>query len=594
MKSAFILWRKSIFTRLIATFLLIISPIYLVAFFIYNWGINSVKDELKSTMMSQVGFYASNLDTEIQRVNALLFNTLYDSNLTDLSNLITKLSDYDVYRSVNNLQQRLLVLQNSNLYVKNVTAYIPSADMTVSSNTGIGPLNPEELRFFNGARTDAKSQLLFYQDDIYLRALLPLDINYRLEKKMHLLTVTLSIDRIRAALGQLETRQGSGAALLLPDDRLIAPGKMKGDFAARLKAELDSRLERGDSSGSILLKDEGNSYFAVYVRSAYLNTTMVQYVPQEALTEKADRFKTIFVLFSCAAVLIVVLYMLSSFKFIQQPMLKLIRVLRQMEKGNLNVEVTHARNDEFGFLFQRINGMMRNLNQLIDQVYKQQILTQRAELKQLQSQINPHFLYNTYFVLYNMAMTDDFDNVKLFTHQLGSYFQYITRNAAEDVPLHVECDHARTYCDIQSLRFYNRIVVDFGDIPPGYRDKLVPRLILQPVIENAFEHGLSDKKDSGLLTIRFEEEYEGFAITVEDNGPALSDDRVRELNEMLLLESSDAAEMTAIVNIHRRLRLKFGGGSGIVFRHGGNGGLKASIIVRDKEAGTDEEIADRG
>jgi two-component system sensor histidine kinase YesM len=592
MKSAFILWRKSIFTRLIVTFLLIISPIYLVAFLIYNWGINSVKEELEGTMKSQVHFYASNLDTEIQRVNALLYNSLYDSNLTDLSNLITKMSDYDVYRSVNNLQQRLLVLQNSNIYVKNVTAHIPSADMIVSSNAGIGLLEPEALRFFNSARTGSKSQLLFYRDEIYLRALLPLDVNYRLDKKVHLLTVTLSTERIRAALEQLETREGSGAALLLPDDRLIARGATESEFATRLKATVGTRLEQSDS-GSIMFNYEDNGYFAVYVRSAYLNTALVQYVPIEALTEKADRFKTLFVLFSIAAVLIVVLYMLSAFKFIQQPMLKLIRVLRQMEKGNLNVEITHRRTDEFGFLFQRFNGMMRNLNQLIDQVYKQQILTQQAELKQLQSQINPHFLYNTYFVLYNMAMSEDHDNVKLFTRQLGSYFKFITRNAAEDVPLHIESDHARTYCDIQSLRFYNRISVDYGDIPQSSRDKLVPRLILQPVIENAFEHGLSDMKGGGHLAIRFVEEDNGFKITVEDNGPNVSEKKVRELNEMLVLGSVDATEMTAIVNIHRRLRLKFGEESGLRFRLGDNGGLKVSIIVREKEAGRDEKIADR-
>lgn len=82
MESALIFWRKSIFTRLVASFLLIVSPIYLCAFLIYNWGINSVKEELAGTMKSQVHFFASNLDTEIQRINTLLFNTLYDSSLT--------------------------------------------------------------------------------------------------------------------------------------------------------------------------------------------------------------------------------------------------------------------------------------------------------------------------------------------------------------------------------------------------------------------------------------------------------------------------------------------------------------------------------
>ncbi|WP_214628234.1 sensor histidine kinase [Paenibacillus agaridevorans] len=583
MKSAFIIWRKSIFTRLIVTFLLIVSPIYLVAFLIYNWGINSVKEELEGTMKSQLSFYSSNLDTEIQRVNSLLFNTLYDSNLTDLANLISKLSDYDTYQSINNLQQRLLVLQNSNIYVSNVTAHIPSADMIVTSNDGRGPLEQEPLHYFNSAKSNSKSQLLLYKGDIYLRALLPLDINYRIEKKVHLLTVKLSIERIRAALGQLETRRDSGAVLLLPDNKMILSDAVDIEFASSLKNVLISRLKEAPS-GTIVLENDKRQYFAVYMKSDYLNTALVQYVPMEALTEKAEQFKTLFLFFSLSAVLVIALYMLSAFKFIQQPMLKLIRVLRQMEMGNLNVEITHRRTDEFGFLFQRFNGMMKNLNQLIDQVYKQQILTQQAELRQLQSQINPHFLYNTYFVLYNMAMSEDYDNVKLFTHQLGSYLKYITRNAVEDVPLHIEVDHARTYCDIQSLRFYNRIEVEFGHIPPSFRDKLVPRLILQPVIENAFEHGISDMKSGGWLVVRFEKENDGFVIIVEDNGPSISEARVHELNRLLTPGRDDVSEITAIVNIHRRLRLKFGEESGLSFEVGDKGGLRVNIFVREQGA----------
>ncbi len=89
-------WRKSIFTRLMLTFALIVSPLFLAAFFIYNWGIGSVKEELERSMRSQVGFFVSNYNTEVQRINALLYNTLYDSNLTDLANRVSELSDYDL------------------------------------------------------------------------------------------------------------------------------------------------------------------------------------------------------------------------------------------------------------------------------------------------------------------------------------------------------------------------------------------------------------------------------------------------------------------------------------------------------------------
>lgn len=589
-------WRKSIFTRLMLTFALIVSPLFLAAFFIYNWGIGSVKEELERSMRSQVGFFVSNYNTEVQRINALLYNTLYDSNLTDLANRVSELSDYDLYRSVNSLQQRLLVLENSNLYVKNATAYIPSADMFVTSNGGLEKVDEEALAFFNSASTDSKAQLLQFRGDFYLRALLPLDVRYRMEKKVHLLTATLSIERIRTSLGQMDVRPGGGTSLLLPDQSLVSQPGADEALAAAFGSALKSRPDLS-GSGTLTFRHEGRNYFAVYESSSYLGATLAVYVREEALTEKADRIQRLFLLFSLAAGLIVLVSMLSAFKFVQQPMLRLIRALRQMEKGNLNVEITHRREDEYGFVFTRFNGMVRNLNQLIDQAYKQQILTQQAELKQLQSQINPHFLYNTYFVLYNLAMSEDYDNVKQFTRQLGAYFQFITRNAADDVPLRAEADHARTYCEIQSLRFWNRLTVDFKELPAICADLLVPRLILQPILENAFEHGLADKKADGRLSVEFLLSEIGLEIVVEDNGPPLADSDVARLNERLTSEAP-ASETTAILNIHRRLRLKFGEASGLIFRHGREGGLQVRIVICSIEEGKgeadNETDADRG
>jgi len=528
-------------------------------------------------MKSQVGFFVSNFNTEVQRINSLLYNTLYDSNLTDLADTISKMSDYDIYRSINNLQQRLLVLQNSNLYIKNVTAYIPSADMLVTSNEGMEAVDPDALEFFNSASTRTKAQLLQYRGEFYLRALMPLETSYRIEKEVYLLTAKLSIERIRSSLGQMDARPSGGAALLLPDQRLVVQPNADEDLANAFGAALQS-LPDFSGNGTLTFQHDAHKYFAVYETTPYLGASLGVYVREEALTEKADRIKGLFLVFSMAAGLIVILYMLSAFKFVQQPLLQLIRALRQMEKGNLNVEITHRREDEYGFVFTRFNGMVRNLNQLIDQVYKQQILTQQAELKQLQSQINPHFLYNTYFVLYNLAMSEDFDNVKEFTRQLGAYFQFITRNAEDDVPLRAEVEHARTYCEIQGLRFWNRLVVDFKELPVNFSDLLVPRLILQPILENTFEHGLADKKANGRLSIMFSEFDGGLEIVVEDNGPQLSDVTIAQLNEKLLV-GGGVSETTAIVNIHRRLRLKFGEGSGLIFRHGTEGGLQVRILI---------------
>ena len=101
-----------------------------------------------------------------------------------------------------------------------------------------------------------------------------------------------------------------------------------------------------------------------------------------------------------------------------------------VESGNLDIKVEYEKDNEFRYLFTAFHSMLGRIRNLIDQVYKQKILYQRSELKQLQSQINPHFLYNSYFVLNDMAVNEDYENLAEFSRQMGIYFQYITRNAS--------------------------------------------------------------------------------------------------------------------------------------------------------------------
>lgn len=100
---------------------------------------------------------------------------------------------------------------------------------------------------------------------------------------------------------------------------------------------------------------------------------------------------------------------------------------RCMKGNNFDVRIHQKRNDEFAYLYQSFNGMMDHLQKLIEQVYDQRLLTQRAELKQLQSQINPHFLYNGFYNIYRMAKKDSNDDIAEFSQLLSEYYQYITR-----------------------------------------------------------------------------------------------------------------------------------------------------------------------
>lgn len=580
MHSGFHLWRYSIFTRLMLTFLLIMLPIYLIALTIYNWGIRNVQNELESSTRSQMSFYLTNIETEIQRINSQLYNMLYDDNLADISNTTESIDLYSKLKLINGLQQRLFVIQNSNFYLKNVTAYIPSAGIDVSAIGGRDDFSLEEYTYYNTVKPTSMAQWSFHNNNFVLRALMPLELSYRMEKSVQMLSAVVSIEQIRSAMKKLDTLPDSGAILFNQTENYSISSRSDPELEQLIEQQVDLRLNDG-SQGSMTLKLAKKEIYVMYLKSEYLNAVMVKYVPMVHFTKAVHQFRLIFWLFAAVSMIIIIIFSFSTFKFIQQPMLKLVKSLKRLEKGDLNFVIQHRRKDEYGYLYHRFNEMVKNLNQLIDEVYKQQILTQRAELKQLQSQINPHFLYNTYFILYNMVMSEDYENVRQFTNQLGTYLQYITRNAANDMPLSEEVNHARMYCDIQTYRFFNRIRIEFEELPEEFRNVMVPRMILQPILENAFKYGLEDMKGEGLLHVRFLGSEYQLSVIIEDNGSKASDEEISKLNEKLnLLGEHD--EVTAIFNIHKRLQLKFRGNSGITLSRGELGGLRVCLRLEWK------------
>jgi two-component system sensor histidine kinase YesM len=312
---------------------------------------------------------------------------------------------------------------------------------------------------------------------------------------------------------------------------------------------------------------------------------MIRYIPEDVVFKSLNKFQLWYFGFSVFAVVKVFLYSISVHRYIQKPLTTLVDSFKKVQSGDISARIQHEGKDEFGYLYASFNDMAENLQNLIEQVYQQKILVQNAELRQLQAQINPHFLYNSYFLLHRMIKREDYYNAVRFSKLIGEYFQFVARNSVTEVFLRSEAEHARIYTDIQAVRFDGRIRIEFNDLPDESADIEVPKLILQPIIENAFVHGLENKVRDGLLIISFNRTRTGFAISVEDNGDELTDAKLAELDNNLRGEG-DGIENTGLINIHKRIRLMYGAKSGISLSRANIGGLKATIFIHSEtEAG---------
>lgn len=222
-----------------------------------------------------------------------------------------------------------------------------------------------------------------------------------------------------------------------------------------------------------------------------------------------------------------------------------------------------------------VNKMFKKVTQLIDENYAKELYVQRAVYRQLQSQINPHFLYNSFFVLQNMIREEENESASEFTKSLGQYYKFITRTERQEVALKEEVDHARVYLEIMKKRYGRRLEYEIVCGEAECLQIQVPRLILQPFIENVFGHGSHSGRDPMKIRLQVLREKEQIWIIIEDNGSGMEEQRLKDLAGELF--KGDETKDSAIFNINRRIKIKFGSDYGVILENSSLGGCRVCL-----------------
>jgi two-component system sensor histidine kinase YesM len=585
-----ITFRNTIFIRLIFTFMLIMLPIVLLGVYIYNWSIKTAAEDISKTAVSQISFYLDDLEKEIERMRLLQYDVLEDTDLNKLAITWETMNDIERTEKITSVLNRIYSLQNSSNYIRNASVHIRPIGKTLSGLGGAGEFEEERYRSIRTKFGRQGKMLLEWRGGLYLSASKISGVPG--QEPLFVLEIEIDKMKLQDALQQFNTYEGSSTLLIMADTGFVLHSGLLADLQrdASAVSEALAQVAPGHSD-TIPWGDQ--RYFVSHAYSDRLELSIYRFIPEETVLKPLDKFYRWAWLFVIGALAILFVYAFSTYQFIHKPLLKLVKGFRRLESGDLKVKIEHEADDEFRYIYGRFNQMVVNLRGLIDQAYRQKIMAQRAELKQLQSQINPHFLYNSFFILNTMARTNDTKRIEQFTTLLGEYFQFVTRNASDEVTLEQEIRHARMYTEIQAMRFSRRIQVRFDELPEGCGKQMVPRLIVQPVIENAFEHSLEKLTHNGMIAIRFEQSGGWLDIVIEDNGDSLSEDALARLS-MAISREDEKSDTTGIVNVHRRIVLTYGEGSGLRFSRGALGGLQVKIRLPLGEANADVQTLDCG
>ena len=350
---------------------------------------------------------------------------------------------------------------------------------------------------------------------------------------------------------------------------------------------------------------EGNKYEEnieiwendIQIVTALLRETIFQYIYyeiseiQQSHAEYQHFFQIMITFASIAFVCILALTIYLSYQIpvsITRPLRRLNEVTEQVAMGNLTVRSDVHTGDEVSRLGDSMNIMIDKINELLEQVKVEQIRLRKAEFELLQSQINPHFLYNTLDAIVWLAESGEQKKVVNMVGSLSEFFRMSLNQGKDIVSIKDEIGHVRSYLEIQQVRYQDILNYEIH-IPQELEKYLIPKITVQPLVENALYHGIKNKRGVGRIVISGEMKEQCFILQVEDDGIGISEERLRQVRDGILHKVSAGKEIYGLYNVNERIRLNFGEEYGVSIKSDYGKGTIVRVFLPYLEAVSEEK-----
>ncbi|MBO2944597.1 histidine kinase [Paenibacillus sp. F411] len=386
-------------------------------------------------------------------------------------------------------------------------------------------------------------------------------IDYPRTHLLGILTIYIGPDELGQLVrpGEVSTTEGEQVFLLIRRDHELLYASQEGQESL-LGLEMDPAPWNGDK-GYVQGKWAGQEGVLVYVTDDYkgMPLTLVKYIPSAVMHEAANEaLRKSLAIPLMMTLLVLLCSSLLSYMFMT-PIKRLVRSIAQVQAGNFDMQPIPARQDELGVLEHRFQSMVRGLDDLMNRDYRHRLELTTAHLKMLQAQINPHFLYNSLQSIGTLALRQGAPEVNEKIAELGYILRYSMDLKTESVPLHKEIEHIENYMSLQLGRFRDRLSYELS-CPPEALSILVPKMILQPLVENSIVHGMEKGTGRGAIHMAVELKAEALVISVMDNGKGIEASVLEGLQREYGGRQPTSGKESGIglINVLERLRLRYG------------------------------------
>lgn len=388
------------------------------------------------------------------------------------------------------------------------------------------------------------------------------------------LTVNLKEDEISKVYGSY-VNPGSLYTCMMSGSGEVISSTDKEMLGSMLpQQELLEQMYDEQGNGYVTAVDGGRKVVFFYAKSSSFDWYLVNAVPLSVFM--ADSRSSMAVILSSMMLCAIfgITFALIQRRYIIRPIRQLLVQIGQIKEGNFIQLQEDCPADEIGGLNREVNDMSQKLKNLIEEVFTAKIKEQEAELKVLISQINPHFFYNTLDSIHWMAIRNKDYAVADQLEALSEIFRHVLSRGSDMVTVKSEVEFLNHYMMLMQARFGRRIRIHIY-LPEELNTHLIPKLIIQPLVENAILHGLEPKKEGGLIEVMVGRSPSALEIMVSDDGVGADEDQIRSR----MNGHSDLQDTFALCNIDERIKLRYGNGYGLKFESRMGVGCRVTVTL---------------
>ncbi|WP_372662248.1 sensor histidine kinase [Cohnella sp.] len=563
------IWDSSIARSILGGFLAFMIPVLVFSVFMNSKSIETARTEITGSYQNSISLLTRQLDDRVSVMSTVVDYMITDTNILYLN--YKEEVDANQLFAYAALVDNLKFYANTSLLKGEIRVYLPNKGKSFSSVTGYSDINQAdhlEALDLNAKQTghwrlDERS-LIFVRNPLLKR-----------ESKGIVAMARIDKSEVVQFLNNLNVANPAGTLFLVDAEGqwLFSEASPHVD-----KVTLLQKLrELGSDADQFVFGDGGRDYRVIYGKSPSSGLIVGMYFSEQYAMRTITGKIQLMTVFAVVAIMLAMLFTWIVYSRLLRPFYILVESMRKVGKGEFGTRIGLIPEKDFGFVFRHFNKMAGDTEKLINEVYLERLTNQNTQLQLLQSRINPHFLYNCLNFIYQMSMGENHEGAAKMASHLGQYFRFMAKGNREMISLGEECDNVASLLEIQNMRFSGRIVYRI-DIPDELRDKRVPSLIVQPLVENAILHGLKPDQERLFIRISASTDEGIFMIVVEDDGRGIPLNRLEEIRRNLQVFDAGGTGI-GLNNTYWRLRLKYGDHADLKLENIVPRGLRVTLVL---------------